>query len=327
VSEEDDADRAPTEAVVTEGLDGVRLDRALAELFPEHSRAALQRHIEDGAVTLNDGPPRRGAKTLVRTGDRITHRPPPPRQWDVAPEPMSLRILFEDPDVLVLDKAVDVVVHPAAGHWSGTLVQGVLHHVGHGLPGAEDRPGVVHRLDRDTTGVIVFAKNERAHAHLAGQFSDRTAEKQYLAVVLGRVSRSPLTLDTWYGRDPKDRKKFSSRVSTGKRAVSRIRVGGRMEESTWVEVDLQTGRTHQIRVHLADVGHPLLGDRTYGGRRLARSVRAHPRLEFERPALHAQSLTVDLPAGGRRRFVAPIPADLRALVERLGGALPEERRG
>ncbi|MGF1510947.1 MAG: RluA family pseudouridine synthase [Myxococcota bacterium] len=317
-----------TVVVVTEALDGERLDRAMAALFPHRSRAAFQRHIDAGAVMLNGEVPRRGGKTKVSAGDQISYAPPAPRQLDIRPEPLPLRILYEDEDVLVLDKEAGTVVHPAAGNWSRTLVQGVMHHVGVGLPGAADRPGVVHRLDRDTTGVIVFAKNEEAHAHLAAQFAERSAQKSYWAVALGHL-RTPQTADewclnTWYGRDPRDRKKFSSKVSFGKRATSVVRVLQKLEDSSLVEVDLHTGRTHQIRVHLADLGHPLLGDRTYGERRLIRAEHRNPKLRFWRPALHALRLALQLPSGETRAFVASVPADLAELVVRLGGRMPEE---
>ena len=310
---------------VPEDLDGARLDQALAALDPQWSRAAIQRHIAGAHVRVNGALPVRGAKTLVRSGDLILHAAPPEPPLDLAPEPIPLSILYEDADMLAVNKAAGLVVHPGVGQATGTLVAGLLHHLGahrDDLPGSSDRPGVVHRLDRDTTGVIVFAKHARAHARLAAQFAERQVEKIYLAAVLGQLPPR-LELDTLFGRHPRDRKRFSSKVENGKRAVSRFLRCADWGPASAARVEIETGRTHQIRVHAADAGHPLLGDPTYGGRRLERAAKGDPRLAFSRPALHARRLQLHHPSDGRRLvFEAPVPDDLMQLAERWEGAWP-----
>jgi len=310
---------------VPEDLDGARLDQALAALDPQWSRAAIQRHIAGDHVRLNGAPPARGAKTLVRSGDLIVHAAPPEVPLDLKPEPVPISILFEDEDLLAVDKAAGIVVHPGVGQASGTLVAGVLHHLGahpDDLPGASERPGVVHRLDRDTTGVIVFAKHARAHARLAAQFAERQVEKTYFAAVLGQLPPR-LDLDTPFGRHPRDRKRFSSKVEDGKRAVSRFVRLADWGPAAAARVEIETGRTHQIRVHAADAGYPLLGDAAYGGRRLERAAKRDPELDFPRPALHARRLQLHHPSDGRRlSFEAPVPEDLRGLAERWEGTWP-----
>lgn len=303
-------------------LAGERLDSVLAQLVPELTRSRAQRHIDLGAVRVGGEVPRRGSKTRIRAGDLIEWEPPPPEDWSLEPEPVPLRILFEDEDLLVIDKDAGVVVHPAPGHLHGTIVHGVLHHLGRApAAGPKERPGIVHRLDRDTTGVLLVAKNERSHARLGAQFAEREVVKTYLAVALGAPKEQ--RIDTLYGRHPKDRKKFSSRVSRGKRAMTRIRVEATWPGASRLRVDLETGRTHQIRVHLADLGHPLLGDVTYGGRRLARAAHQDPRLRFHRPALHAARLELKHPRQkGTMVFTAPVPADLSALMEGLSKPRP-----
>lgn len=298
------------EIEIDERFEGDRLDRALTAILDDRSRAAIQRHIEAGAVTIDGRPPSRGAKTKLKAGAQIRYAPPPPEPLDLTPEDIPLSILFEDEHLLVIDKQANLVVHPAAGHPRGTLVNAVLHHVGRGLEGvgAPDRPGVVHRLDRDTTGAIVVAKSERAHERLARAFAERQVEKTYLAVTQGTPSPLVGTIDTGYGRHPYDRKRFSSRIEGGKRAVTHYRVLERFASAALLEVRLETGRTHQIRVHLADRGHALIGDRVYGRRRST----------FERPALHALRLSFDHPFEDRKvTCEAPIPEDLRRLLEEL----------
>jgi len=303
---------------IPSALDGERLDVALARLAPEETRSRAQRHIASGAVLLNGEAPRRRSKTVVRAGDEVAWRRPPPEAWTLEPEPVPLRIVFEDEHLLAIDKAAGVVVHPAPGHAHGTVVHGVLHHIGSALEaGPRERPGIVHRLDRDTTGVLLIAKDERTHAQLSERFARREVRKTYLAVALG-TPPAEQRLETPYGRDPRDRKKFSSRLTHGKVAVTRFRVNRRLPGAAQLEVEIETGRTHQIRVHLADLGHPLIGDLTYGGRRLARAVARHDALRFPRPALHAARLELPHPASGDPLVLeAPVPDDLTTLLSRL----------
>lgn len=313
---DDDHDR-PVTLTVPDALAGKRLDQVLAQLLPEETRSRIQRHIEAEAVRVNGAVPGRGSKTLVRGGDAITYHRPPPENLRLEPEAVVLDFVFEDDDLLVINKSAGLVVHPAPGHRHGTVVHGVLHHLGHRPEGGPtERPGIVHRLDRDTTGLLLVAKTEYAHASLSAQFAEREVSKRYDAVCLGHAQ--PQTIETAYGRDPRDRKKFSSRVARGKTAISHIDIRERFELACWVRVAIETGRTHQIRVHLADVGHPLLGDATYGGRRLARAAHRDAELAFGRPALHAAELEFRHPTTGKSmRFTAPWPDDLKDLVRRL----------
>lgn len=295
---------------------GQRLDRALAELVPDRSRARIQKDIEAGAVTLEGELPARGAKTRLSAGQIVLYDPPPPDAPELRPEPIPLDILFEDPDLLVVNKPAHLVVHPAPGHPRGTLVNAVLHHVQQ-LPTGADRarPGVVHRLDRDTTGVIILAKQPAVHERLARAFAERRVDKRYVAITRGVPAAVRGTIDTGYGRHPRDRKRFTSRIDGPRRAVTHYERREVFTGAARLEVQLETGRTHQIRVHLADMGHPLLGDPVYGGRRNRAGA---PLLDFSRPALHAERLVLDHPrTGDKMEFSAPVPEDMQALLTRL----------
>lgn len=295
-------------AVVPADLDGERLDRALVALFPGRSRALLQKHIEAGAVTVDGVVPK--ARTVVNAGAEIQYTPPKVEPLALVAEEIPLSVLYEDEHLLVVDKPAGLVVHPALGHDRGTLVNAVLHHV-QGLEHEEGdlRPGIVHRLDRDTTGCLVVAKTPRAHERLGEAFAARQVEKVYVAVVKGSLKSEAGTFDTLYGRHPTERKRFSSKVQTGKRAVTHYRVLERFDHATLVEIRLETGRTHQIRAHFADAGHPLVGDEVYGRR-------GGP--DFERPALHALRLSFAHPISGQPvAALAPWPEDLLRLVEGL----------
>jgi 23S rRNA pseudouridine1911/1915/1917 synthase len=311
----------PVELVVAEASDGARLDRFLADALPDSSRSLIQKHIEAGAVTIDGAPPKRGAKTPVRAGSAIRYSPPPPEPTELVAEDIPIRVLWQDQRLLVIDKPAGLVVHPALGHRRGTLVNALLHHVKdlRGI-GGELRPGIVHRLDRDTTGVMVVAKDDIAQRALVDAFKSRKVEKRYLAVAYGVPAPRSATIDTMYGRHPSDRKRFSSKVAEGKRAITLYEVREVFLGASLLDLRIDTGRTHQIRVHLADRGHPLVGDRVYGGR--ARAVR-DPRvkdllLSFPRPALHARRLAFPHPDTGETlSFEAPIPEDLLALIEAL----------
>lgn len=304
------------ELVVPPEADGLRLDRALAELVPDRSRARIQKDLAADAVRLNGQPPARGAKTAVKAGDRVEYRPLPPEPLDVVPEDLPLTIVFEDQHLLVIDKAAGMVVHPALGHPRGTVVNAVLHHLGRGPLQDDLRPGIVHRLDKDTTGLLVVAKHPEAHERMAALFKERAVEKIYLAVTKGVPKPQKGTIDTLFGRHPTDRKRFSSKVRDGKRAVTHYEVQASFQVAAHVRVRLDTGRTHQIRVHFSDLGHPLVGDEMYG-RKKGEGVLAG----FARPALHAHRLSFVHPfTGVELRLEAVVPEDLQALLRALAGA-------
>jgi 23S rRNA pseudouridine1911/1915/1917 synthase len=316
--------REPIELIVERDHEGSRLDRFLADRLVDRSRALIQKHIAADAVAINGEPPRRGAATAMHAGDRVRYLPPPPEPIDVLPEDIPLSILFEDEHLLIIDKPRDLVVHPAAGHARGTLVNAVLFHLqrpalrGRALR-EPPRPGIVHRLDRDTTGAIVVAKSQAMQDALGRLFHERRIDKRYLAVVTGVPQPRSGTFDTPYGRHPRDRKKFSSKVRSDKRAVTHWEVDESFGSAALVRVRLETGRTHQIRVHFADAGHALIGDPAYGQRRLPKPLASDPIASaFDRPALHAHHIAFAHPATGQQISVtAPIPEDFARLVEAL----------
>lgn len=288
-----------------------RLDRAIAARMPDLTRSAVQRLIEGGQVWVNGVPVRRPAHR-VRPGDRITVHIPPPEPTELVPEPIPLDILYEDEDVLVIHKPAGMVVHPGAGHARGTLIHAVLAHCPdlRGIGGVL-RPGLVHRLDKETSGVLVVAKNERAYRFLQAQFKARTVRKVYEALVVGHPPPEGL-IEAPIARDPRYRKRMAV-VPTGRPARTRYRVlqtyEGRWGRYARLEVYPETGRTHQIRVHLAYVGHPVVGDSVYG----RRTPLPCPRL-----FLHARSLTVRLPSRPNPvTFEAPLPPDLQEVLHRL----------
>jgi len=302
--------------VVEADHDGSRLDNFLTALLPEQSRSHIQRLIKDGRVT---GPtPTLRPSTPVRAGQVYAVDVPPPAPATPEPEALPLRIIYEDPHVVVLDKPAGMVVHPAAGHSSGTLVNALLHHVKDlsGI-GGEVRPGIVHRLDRGTSGLMVVAKNDRAHQELSRQFADREVEKEYIALVWGLV-HAGRRIDSPIGRDPGDRQKMSTRARRARHAVTRVTDARHYKGVSLLRVAIATGRTHQIRVHLSDIGHPIVGDSTYGGlhRRTVANLRAVQRLE--RPFLHSARLAFTHPDDGRRvEFDSPLPLDLQSVLEEI----------
>ena len=324
--------------VVPAEYDGQRLDRFLVSVLADYSRSQIQKLIGDGCVTLagdNGTAPSRRRRSatpvkpnaVVREGDRVVVDPPEPVDSDVRSESIPLDILYQDEDLAVLNKPPGMVVHPSAGHDSGTLVNALLHHLDDlsGV-GGERRPGIVHRLDRGTSGVMVVAKNDTAHHDLARQFHDREVEKEYIALVWG-VVQAGRRIDAAIGRDPDHPQKMSSRAKHAREAVTRITRAHHLPGLTLCQVAIHTGRTHQIRVHLSAIGHPIVGDALYGGvhRRVAGDIRAVQRLE--RPFLHAARLAFKHPRDGRRlEFIAPLAADLRAVLEDLPGWPPEAQR-
>jgi 23S rRNA pseudouridine1911/1915/1917 synthase len=295
---------------------GSRIDAYLSAVVPGHSRSQLQRLIKDGRVRLGGAQVRPSA--TVKTGDRVSVEIPAPAPAAPSPENLPLEIVYDDPDVVVVDKPAGMVVHPAAGHAGGTLVNALLHHVRDlsGV-GGELRPGIVHRLDRGTSGLMVIAKHDAAHAELARQFHDREVEKEYVALVWG-VVHAGRRIDAAIGRHPEERRRMSTRARRARTAVTRVTGAEHLRGLTLVTVAIATGRTHQIRVHLSSIGHPIVGDSLYGGvrRRVPGDLRAVTRLE--RPFLHAHRLAFTHPRDGQRlEFTSPLPADLRTVLDAL----------
>ena len=311
---------AGAELVVSADEAGVRIDRYLTSVLAGRSRSHIQRLIKDGRVTVGGRPV--ASNRVVRAGDTIAVDIPEPTSAAPVPQDLDLDIVYQDSDVVVVNKPAGMVVHPAAGHAEGTLVNALLHDVKDlsGI-GGELRPGIVHRLDRGTSGLMVVAKNDRAHAELARQFHDREVEKEYVALVWG-VVQAGRRIDLPIGRDPADRKKMSARARRARSAATRVTAALQMPGVTLVHVAISTGRTHQIRVHLSEIGHPIVGDAVYGGLRRRVPGDLRPVLALDRPFLHAGRLVFHHPADGRRmEFEAPLPDDLRSVLNLI---LPEE---
>jgi 23S rRNA pseudouridine1911/1915/1917 synthase len=296
----------------------------IAGAISELSRAQVQRLIEDGKVTVGNAVATKSLR--VKEGDAITVVVPAPTPLEVLPEPIPLVVLFEDPDLIVIDKPAGLVVHPAAGHTHGTLVNALLHHCTDlaGIGGVL-RPGIVHRLDKDTSGVMVATKTDRAHAALTAAFAAKSRgetgglERTYLAITSPAPPQKSGTLRTLYGRHPIHRKRFSSKVTSGKTAVTHWEVVEPLHDAALVRFRLETGRTHQIRVHAADHGWPLVGDPVYGHKprdeRLAEVAK-----KLGRQALHAATLSFEHPVSGDRlSFESPLPEDMQAARAALSG--------
>ncbi|MEO6212947.1 MAG: RluA family pseudouridine synthase [Vicinamibacterales bacterium] len=294
--------------------DGSRLDNFLTALLPDHSRSQIQRLIKGGRVKGTASAVR--ASTAVHTGQEFEVDVPAPVAAGPEAEELPLPIMYQDEDLVVLDKPAGMVVHPAAGHTSGTLVNALLHHVTDlsGI-GGELRPGIVHRLDRGTSGVMVVAKNDRAHQELSRQFGDREVDKEYVALVWG-VVQAGRRIDAAIGRDPQQRQKMSTRARRARSAVTRITFAHHFKGVSLLKVAIATGRTHQIRVHLSAIGHPIVGDSTYGGVHRRAPVHLRSVLRLERPFLHAARLAFTHPTDGRRVvFESPLPADLQSVID------------
>ncbi len=308
------------ELVTDAASSGERLDAWLARQLPALSRSRLQALIDDGHVLLDEARARPSAR--LRAGQAVRVDVPPPGPAEPQPEDIPIAVLYEDAHLLVLNKPAGLVVHPGAGTSRGTLVNALLRHV-HDLSGVGGvlRPGIVHRLDRGTSGLLVVAKDDETHRSLARQFAGRTVEKEYLALVLGNPARDSGEIDAPIGRDPVHRRRMSVRAPRGREARTSWRVEERFDGAALLRVRIHTGRTHQVRVHLASTGHPVAGDDVYGGKRTLPSRRGAAREAFaslERPALHAARLSFTHPATGERlTFEAPLPADLESVLARL----------
>ena len=295
---------------ITEELEEERIDKCLAALIDSLSRSFIQKMIKDEAVRVN-GLPVKGS-CRVKAGDLVEFDLPKARVPDIEPENIPLDILYEDEDVIVVNKPKGMVVHPAAGHYSGTLVNALLYHCAGGLSGINGvmRPGIVHRIDRDTTGSVIACKNDRAHNCIAQQLKEHSVRRRYHAICHGVVKEEEGIVDRPIGRHPSDRKKMAVNERNGKRAVTHYRVLKRFSGYTYLECELETGRTHQIRVHMASIGHPLLGDEVYSNRKSP--------FRLEGQTLHAKILGFLHPStGAYLETDAPLPEYFRHLLELL----------
>jgi 23S rRNA pseudouridine1911/1915/1917 synthase len=306
---------------VTESEAGRRLDAVIAARFPALSRSYVGRLIRAGQITIN-GITKKPAY-LTKRGEMIRSEIPPPQTIPCKAEPIPLSILYEDADLIVLNKPPGLVVHPAPGHGSGTLVNALLYHCGDltGI-GGELRPGIVHRLDKDTSGTLVVAKNDMAHHGLSYQFKKRQVEKRYLALVYGVMKESAGVIDLPIGRHPTHRKKMSTTSRRSRSTETRWQIKESFAGVSLLEVDLKTGRTHQARVHCAAVGHPVVGDAIYGGKKRWKAVPSQDLQDVlkgvRRQMLHAWALRLEHPRTGQwMRFESPLPRDMALLLEAL----------
>ena len=288
--------------------DGLRLDRFLADVLEELSRSQIQRLLEEGAVRRDGRPVRKSDRTVA--GTRYEVEVPPPKELGILPENIPLDVAYEDGDVIVINKPKGLVVHPAAGHWSGTLVNALLYHCRDlsGIGGTL-RPGIVHRIDKDTSGLLIAAKNDFAHQALAAQLKDHSLARTYEAIVCGSVREDRGTVSAPIGRSPADRKKMAV-VPDGREAVTHWEVVGRYRGYTHLRLRLETGRTHQIRVHMAWRSHPILGDTVYGHK--------IPELGQSSQCLHARALTFRHPRTGEPVTVTcPLPDYFQDVLQKL----------
>ncbi|MBU5259894.1 RluA family pseudouridine synthase [Bacillus pumilus] len=293
---------------VSEDQTSERLDKFLSTTEPEWSRTQVQQWVKDGLIEVNGKQVKANYK--VQAGDEIKVEIPDPEVLDVEAEPMDLDIYYEDADVLVVNKPRGMVVHPAPGHVSGTLVNGLMAHCTDlsGINGVM-RPGIVHRIDKDTSGLLMVAKNDMAHQSLVNQLVAKTVTRKYTAVVHGIIQHDTGTIDAPIGRDKKDRQSMTVTKESAKQAVTHFDVIERFQDFTVVECRLETGRTHQIRVHMKYIGYPLAGDPKYGPRKT---------VDFNGQLLHAGVLGFDHPRTGEYiEFTAPIPADMQAFIDSL----------
>ena len=287
-----------------------RLDKFLSAMLPDQSRSYLQKIIKDGNVLVN-GEPKKSSYRL-EDGDEVTADLPELKSPDIEPENIPLDILYEDDSILMVNKPKGMVVHPSAGHYTGTLVNAVLWHCQGQLSGINgvSRPGIVHRIDKDTTGVLVVCKNDAAHNAVAAQLKEHSITRKYRAIVHGVIKEDEGAVDAPIGRHPTERKKMASGVKNGKRAVTHYRVLERFQGYTYVECQLETGRTHQIRVHMASIHHPLLGDTVYGP--------AKDSHHLEGQTLHAMVLGLIHPVTGEYLEVeAPLPEYFENLLKKF----------
>lgn len=298
-------------AEYTPGEELLRIDRFLGSRLEQVSRSYLQKLVKEGAVLVNGKPVKSSYK--VENGDWIRLEIPDAVEPEIEAEEMDLDILYEDSDIILINKPKGMVVHPAAGHYSGTLVNGLMAHCKDELSGINGvmRPGIVHRIDMDTTGVLIVCKNDKAHNAIAEQLKVHSITRKYYAIVHGVLKEDTGTVNAPIGRHPVDRKKMSINEKNGKESVTHYRVLRRFRRFTFVECQLETGRTHQIRVHMASIGHPLLGDQVYGPAKV-------PFSGLQGQTLHAGVLGIIHPSTGEyMEFTAPLPDYFEAVLKKL----------
>lgn len=300
------------EFFTVENEEGERIDRYLAEELEGRSRSFVQKLIKDGYITINDKPVK--ANYRLVSGDRVEVIFPDVKEPDIIPENIPIDILYEDDDIIIVNKPKQMVVHPAPGHYSGTLVNALMYHCGSELSGinGSKRPGIVHRIDMDTTGSLVVCKNDMAHQSLAGQLKAHSIHRIYEAVVHGNIKEEKGTVNAAIGRHPTDRKKMSTHSRNGRMAITHYTVLKRFGNYTYIRCQLETGRTHQIRVHMASIGHPIVGDMIYGPKKCP-----FPALVGQ--TLHAKTLGITHPVTGEYlEITAPLPDyfdDLLSVLE------------
>ena len=299
------------EFIVDENHTGERIDKYLSAVMPGQSRSYIQKLIKDASVFADLKPVKSSYKVIL--GEHIQVAVPEPVSLDIRPENIPLDIIYEDQDVILINKPKDMVVHPAAGHYQHTLVNALMFHCKGRLSGINGmlRPGIVHRIDKDTTGTLVVCKTDRAHQALASQLAVHSITRKYRAIIHGTLSEDQLTIEGPIGRHPTERKKMAVNLKNGKPAVTHVNVLGHFKGYSYIECVLETGRTHQIRVHLASIGHPLLGDVLYGPKKC-------PFSGLQGQTLHAMVLGFQHPVSGNyMEFTAPLPEYFQKLLIKL----------
>ena len=299
------------EYFTVENQEGERIDRYLSEEMEDRSRSYIQKLIKDQYVIVNQKPVK--ANYRLSLGDMVEITLPEAKEPDIIPENIPLDILYEDQDIIIVNKPKQMVVHPAPGHYSGTLVNALMYHCGQELSGINGtmRPGIVHRIDMDTTGSLIVCKNDMAHQILSEQLKVHSIKRVYVAIVHGNIKEDNGTVNAPIGRHPTERKKMSIHTKNGRNAITHYKVLERFGEYTYIQCELETGRTHQIRVHMASIGHPLVGDQVYGPRKCP-----FPKLQGQ--TLHAKTLGIIHPRTGEYLEInAPLPDYFIELLDRL----------